>query len=41
MCVTIGAGLARHRDEAVRYVLEAEGLGVDSVWMSESWEPAT
>ena len=41
MRVTIGAGLVRHRDEAVRYVLEAEGLGVDSVWVGESWGPAT
>jgi F420-dependent oxidoreductase-like protein len=38
--VAIGAGLgrdSRSREEAVSYVLEAERLGVDSVWASEAW----
>jgi len=35
--VAISAGLARDRDAAVRYVVEAERLGVDSVWTSEAW----
>jgi F420-dependent oxidoreductase-like protein len=35
--VAISAGLGRDRDAAVRYVVEAERLGVDSVWTSEAW----
>jgi alkanesulfonate monooxygenase SsuD/methylene tetrahydromethanopterin reductase-like flavin-dependent oxidoreductase (luciferase family) len=37
MQVAISAGLRRNRDEAVAYILEAEKLGVDSVWVGESW----
>jgi F420-dependent oxidoreductase-like protein len=37
MRVAIGAGLGRNRDEAVAYILEAERLGVDSVWAGEAW----
>lgn len=37
MRVAISAGLGRNRDEAVAYVLEAEKLGVDSVWVGETW----
>lgn len=37
MRVAIGAGLGHNRDDAVAYVLEAEKLGVDSVWVGESW----
>ena len=37
MRVAISASLGRDRDAAVRYVVEAERLGVDSVWTSEAW----
>ncbi len=38
MRVAIHAGLGRQqREAAVGYVLEAERLGVDSVWTSEAW----
>ena len=37
MQVAISADLRRNRDEAVAYILEAEKLGVDSVWVGESW----
>jgi F420-dependent oxidoreductase-like protein len=33
----IGVGFGRSPQEALEYVLEAERLGVDSVWVSESW----
>ncbi|HLZ68698.1 MAG TPA: LLM class F420-dependent oxidoreductase [Dehalococcoidia bacterium] len=38
MRVAIGVGLGRdRREETAAYVLEAERLGVDSVWTSEAW----
>lgn len=37
MRVAISASVGRDRDSAVRYVIEAERLGVDSVWTSEAW----
>ncbi|HEY7293671.1 MAG TPA: LLM class flavin-dependent oxidoreductase [Dehalococcoidia bacterium] len=38
MHVAIGVGLGRgDREEIAGYVLEAERLGVDSVWASEAW----
>ena len=35
--VAVGAGLGRNREEGVAFVVEAERLGVDSVWASEAW----
>ncbi|HZQ37376.1 MAG TPA: LLM class flavin-dependent oxidoreductase, partial [Dehalococcoidia bacterium] len=38
MRVAISAGLGRAgREQAAGYVIEAERLGVDSVWSSEAW----
>jgi F420-dependent oxidoreductase-like protein len=38
MRVAVSTGLGQgNRDEAVSYVLEAERLGVSSVWASEAW----
>ena len=37
MRVAISVGLGRSREDLVAYVLEAERLGVDSVWASETW----
>jgi F420-dependent oxidoreductase-like protein len=38
MRVAVSTGLGQgNRDEAVSYVLEAERLGVSSVWSSEAW----
>ena len=38
MRISIGLGLARENwDEATTYVVEAERLGVDSVWSAEAW----
>ncbi len=38
MRISIALGLARENwDEATTYVVEAERLGVDSVWSAEAW----
>lgn len=38
MRVSIGLGMARENwDEAAQYVVEAEKLGVDTVWSAEAW----
>ena len=38
MRISIGLGLARENwDEATTYVVEAERLGVDSLWSAEAW----
>jgi alkanesulfonate monooxygenase SsuD/methylene tetrahydromethanopterin reductase-like flavin-dependent oxidoreductase (luciferase family) len=35
--IATGFGSGRGWDEAVSWVLEAERLGVDSVWTAEAW----
>ncbi len=38
MRISIALGLVRENwDEAVTYVVEAERLGVDSIWSAEAW----
>ncbi len=37
MRVAIGVSVGRGREETIDYVLEAERLGVDSVWVAETW----